>query len=59
LQEVITVVQIMQEVRAIVQILQEVSIVVQLSVERNRLVIERDALRETNEEMKILQEVRA
>jgi len=30
-----------------------------LSVERDRLVIERDALREINEEMKILQEVRA
>jgi hypothetical protein len=30
-----------------------------LSVERDRLAIERDALRETNEEMKILQEVRA
>jgi hypothetical protein len=28
-----------------------------LSVERDRLAIERDALRETNEEMKILQEV--
>jgi hypothetical protein len=30
-----------------------------LSVERDRLVIERDALKESNEEMKLLQEVSA